>query len=85
MGGFGGLLEPHLTNFETRRPAMLRCRSPHRHVCIAHVPYDPQLQNGTGSELKVSTQEFLKRTRCLSQFWNAIGSKPGRFAAESIG
>lgn len=37
MGGFGGLFEPHFTNFETRRPVTLHYRSPHRHFCIAHV------------------------------------------------
>ena len=85
MGGFGGLLEPHLTNFETRRPVTLRYRSLHRHVCIAHVRFDPQLQNGTGSELKVSAQESSRGLGACPTFEMRSDQKPGRLAAESIG
>ena len=60
MGGFGGLFEPHLTSFETRRPSKLRLRSLHRHVCIAHVPCDPErgmrIQRGKGCDWKQSDQ-----------------------------
>ena len=53
---------PTLTNFETRRPATLRCRSIRRSVCIALILCNLQFQNP--AELPLKRLDRMIRLDC---------------------